>query len=500
MAGMEDYFGPRRKGDMYDVLGNDEEIRGAVPRRPSDLKGLQSQRPYLVNEMDYQGVKTAPRPYNINIDRDITIRPAKIQTPIDDDEAVGRKYITTGVGLVTLITENLLCHPFVVLRRQCQVHNNSSKYHLVSVTLLPVIWRLNQRQGLTTLWKGLGSMLLVRGMALAVEDIISKFTPWPKEFKWHHSAKSHGQHIMLKCLTLAIITTFYSASLVESVQSDIASEKPGIFDVFREGVCRLVSWGSPQKGRMLPILSLVVPTVVFGVMKYIFGLIVQNVTSRMLLISHKINQQRQGALSKDVLNPIVNDEIELQSNMISLIISETVFYPFETILHRLHLQGTRTIIDNLDTGSHVTPILTSYEGVVDCYETTLRQEGAGGLYKGFGSLVMQFAAHVAVVKTAKLVLMTIANSVCGGGSTGASRNGGGAAVATPIGGQRTLATPTSHLATPTGHMTTPLATPITEYQAADTRQQRYLEDDLPGYYNLEGDAFGYKLGDRGDAY
>ena len=48
--------------------------------------------------------------------------------------------------------------------------------------------------------------------------------------------------------TLAIITPFYSASLVETVQSDIASEKPGIFDVFREGMCRLVSWGSPQKG------------------------------------------------------------------------------------------------------------------------------------------------------------------------------------------------------------------------------------------------------------
>jgi len=35
---------------------------------------------------------------------------------------------------------------------------------------------------------------------------------------------------------------------VETVQSDIASEKPGIFDVFREGVCRLVSWSAPRNG------------------------------------------------------------------------------------------------------------------------------------------------------------------------------------------------------------------------------------------------------------
>jgi solute carrier family 25 protein 46 len=33
----------------------------------------------------------------------------------------------------------------------------------------------------TTLWKGLGSVLLVRGMTLAVEDFTTKFTPWPKE-------------------------------------------------------------------------------------------------------------------------------------------------------------------------------------------------------------------------------------------------------------------------------------------------------------------------------
>lgn len=31
------------------------------------------------------------------------------------------KYIGVGVGLASLITENLLSHPFVVLRRQCQV-------------------------------------------------------------------------------------------------------------------------------------------------------------------------------------------------------------------------------------------------------------------------------------------------------------------------------------------------------------------------------------------
>lgn len=48
------------------------------------------------------------------------------------------------------------------------------------ITLIPVIVRLHQTQGLSTLWKGIGSVLLVRGLSAAVEDVISKLTPWPK--------------------------------------------------------------------------------------------------------------------------------------------------------------------------------------------------------------------------------------------------------------------------------------------------------------------------------
>lgn len=71
------------------------------------------------------------------------------------------------------------------------------------------------------------------------------------------------------------------------------------------------------------------------------------------------------------------------------------------------MQGTRTIIDNLDSGYEVIPILTSYEGALDCYATTLQQEGRAGLYKGFGALVLQFVAHVAVIKLTKFVLTEI---------------------------------------------------------------------------------------------
>lgn len=83
--------------------------------------------------------------------------------------------------------------------------------------------------------------------------------------------KQFTQHIVLKCISYAVVLPFYSASLVETVQSDIASEKPGIFDVFREGANRLISWSVPQKGRMLPIWALLGPSISLSISKYIFG-------------------------------------------------------------------------------------------------------------------------------------------------------------------------------------------------------------------------------------
>jgi solute carrier family 25, member 46 len=61
----------------------------------------------------------------------------------------------------------------------------------------------------------------------------------------------------------------------------------------------------------------------------------------------------------------------------------------------------------LDAGYSVIPILTSYEGVVDCYKTTVATEGFSGLYKGFGSMVLQFAAHFAVIKLSKWIITQV---------------------------------------------------------------------------------------------
>lgn len=215
--------------------------------------------------------------------------------------------------------------------------------------------------------------------------------------------KQFGQHILLKCISLASICPFYCASLVETVQSDIASEKPGVFDVFKEGGARLAALSAPQRGRMLPIWILVVPHMGLGLSKYMFGLIIKGITTRVL----EKKYSHQGAKPRE----IITEEVQIYSTLTSLVFTEILFYPFETILHRIQLQGTRTIIDNLDSGYSVIPILTSYEGFVECYRSTVSSESIAGLYKGFGALILQFAAHVAVIKLSKWIIGQITEIV-----------------------------------------------------------------------------------------
>lgn len=81
-------------------------------------------------------------------------------------------------------------------------------------------------------------------------------------------------------------------------------------------------------------------------------------------------------------------------------------------LFRLHLQGTRTIIDNLDDGLSVTPILTNFEGVIDCYNATIREEGICGLYKGFGALILQCLTYTSIIKLSKFIFTQVSVLFC----------------------------------------------------------------------------------------
>ncbi|XP_076443493.1 mitochondrial outer membrane protein SLC25A46-like [Babylonia areolata] len=306
------------------------------------------------------------------------------------------------IGFCSIFTEQLISHPCIVLRRQCQVHHNGKGYHLTPFTLIQTLLNLQRTQGGWTLWKGIGGVFVVRGINLVSENIISEVTPFPKDVSRHSSLKKYGEHILLKAMGIIVTTPFYAASLIETVQSDIASEKPGIVDVVREGVSRVAGWGAPHSGRLIPVWQLVGPTVALRLSHYLISAI-----ANYTVISTKRSELQErrdlpGETSHQ-LTPYEQYFPELLASFTGQLLADFVLYPLETVVYRLYIQGTRTIIDNTDTGLGVVPISTRYEGFLDCFRCIFAEEGIQGFYRGFGALVLQYMAHALILRTARLL-------------------------------------------------------------------------------------------------
>jgi len=184
-----------------------------------------------------------------------------------------------------------------------------------------------------------------------------------------------------------------------------------VLDVFRDGIVRLVSWSDPRRGRMLPVWVLIPPQVIHSVAHYIITSIVQGLWLQVMKTAHREYQRLRGAVSRDPQLSNLPGLSQYQAQAASLaghLTADALLFPLETVLHRLHLQGTRSIIDNLDTGREVVPILTRYEGVADCFSTILQEEGFSGLFKGFGAMILQYGVHFLIIKFSSQIISQVA--------------------------------------------------------------------------------------------
>lgn len=101
---------------------------------------------------------------------------------------------------------------------------------------------------------------------------------------------------------------------------------------------------------------------------------------------------------------IVEDPyLDALTELSSQVAATCLMYPAETVLYRLIVQGTRTIIDNTDTGLGVVPINTRYEGFMDCVQTISQTEGLLGFYKGIGAAVVETFICYALLRLAKTI-------------------------------------------------------------------------------------------------
>ncbi|XP_027460840.1 solute carrier family 25 member 46 [Zalophus californianus] len=310
-----------------------------------------------------------------------------------------------GIGLASLFTENVLAHPCIVLRRQCQVNYHARHYHLTPFTVINVMYSFNKTQGPRALWKGMGSTFIVQGVTLGAEGIISEFTPLPREISHKWNPKQIGEHLLLKSLTYMVAMPFYSASLIETVQSEIIRDNTGILECVKEGIGRVIGLGVPHSKRLLPLLSLIFPTVLHGVLHYIISSVIQKFV--LLILKRKTYSSRLAESTSPVQSMLDAYFPELIANFAASLCSDVILYPLETVLHRLHIQGTRTIIDNTDLGYEVLPINTQYEGMRDCINTIRQEEGVLGFYKGFGAVIIQYTLHAAVLQITRIIYSTL---------------------------------------------------------------------------------------------
>jgi hypothetical protein len=114
----------------------------------------------------------------------------------------------------------------------------------------------------------------------------------------------------------------------------------------------------------------------------------------------------------DTIPKLVNRSfLRIEATIFSVFLSNFLLYPYETILNRLFVQGTRTIVDNLDkTGVGCVPINTRYLGLFDCCRTIIETEGTWGrgFYKGIGFLILKFGLIYASAHCLKILIEKLA--------------------------------------------------------------------------------------------
>ncbi|XP_071846080.1 mitochondrial outer membrane protein SLC25A46-like [Apostichopus japonicus] len=333
------------------------------------------------------------------------MKAVKNATPRQSETENFHRIAGFGIGMASLLMENVLSYPFIIFRRQCQVNHQAHRYHLQPFSVIQVIVRLQRQHGFVTMWKGISSAFVVQGIGLGSETILGEVTPLPKEIHSYSTAKQLAGHVALKALAITISTPFLSASLVESVQSDIASDKPGVLDCVKEGFTRLAGMGTPQTTRLLPMYLLVPPTIIHGLSKYLITSFVQY--SYLAVVRRGLKSKRDsgdGLQPRSMLDAFFP---ELVASFLGNLTADCILYPLETVLARLHIQGTRTIIDNTDLGHGVIPVSTKYEGMMQCFRAIQEGEGVEGLFKGFGALILQYALHAAILKVTHVIFIRI---------------------------------------------------------------------------------------------
>ncbi|CAF0889267.1 unnamed protein product [Rotaria sordida] len=313
-----------------------------------------------------------------------------------------------GLKMASLFSEHVLLYPLDVLRRQIQVNNEAVKYHLSPVSVFPVLFKISA-QGPSSLWKGVLTSLAYNGLVVATDNFLQDLIPVKKsKHNRTQQLRRVARDIVVRTTTYLIVSPIYYVMLIESVQSVSASDG-NLLDGIRDTLIRFVPYSSSigvGRSKMLPIWKILIPAVGLMTGRYICEKILYKIILPTLNAIQEADRYRKRK-QRRIAQLSLDDDYETEENVLlfettyaSLIariaagfFGQLLFYPVETIVHRLHVQGVRAIIDNTDTGVGVLPINSSiyYTDFWSCLKSIEETEGSAGLYKGIGCLLLKFS-------------------------------------------------------------------------------------------------------------
>lgn len=317
-----------------------------------------------------------------------------------------------GAGLVCLCAETLVGYPFIVLRRQCQVNMWCKAADLSPYLMLKAIYQIQKRQGMPALWKGFTCHMMMEGLQLTTDSCISHVTQLPKELPSFSEGLTRTMgYVTLKTVSTIATLPILSAVLLDTVQSESArAESATPMSCLKDAIYRFTGSGSSYQYRLLlPVHQLIIPTVVYTLTWDLVGHLVHS--SVLKLCKMRQNSKQSNKDSRRQPNNTLTDSIwpELLAGTVHCFVADLSLLPLELIMNRLHLQGTRAIVDNVLDAQSVIPYQASYNNVQQCVEALVDSEGVPSFWKGCSALLLQYSTRFAVVHTVRILLKYINN-------------------------------------------------------------------------------------------
>jgi len=349
--------------------------------------------------------------------------PNQPETPSKKHSTTNKLLIDQTVAAITDFV--LIHHPLDILRLQCQANSHSLVRHHNPLSCANLwVSQFSQHGLFSSFTKGLQTncaYITLEGIAKRIfVELISEISGVDlnliPSYKFE-SLSSVKNLISTNCLSAVaetlktiFLTTFYSSNTLIKVQSLLAANEKSnhidyvaLMEFFRVGFSRLAldidsegyTWDA------LPFTKLVLPTLIscgsesmcytflYPFFKYIYN----------LAIFHVENTDEN---SKDG-RQFTEREIFYRDRFVHLItyfVTKLICYKFEVVSTKLHVQGTRMLVDDTTIGYGVVPIKTRFEGFWNCWRNVRLM---GQSYDGVGFVVLDVSLRCIIAyMTSKL--------------------------------------------------------------------------------------------------